>query len=182
MRIRPLAGLSERGFSFDLVSRKKTARAEEAPEAGAEHEAPTGNPTLQLTDPILDDPDLMVEPFETVLQQLRGTVEAERQDAADNEVMAAAKAAVATPQETDMADELSEDLDPEPEPEPEPAPMPIRAAAPVTNLESMREPIAEILRLMPENAVKPTPVAAPEPAPTPAPVIAAVTPSSALGG
>ncbi len=62
MRIRPLAGLSERGFSFDLVSRKKTARAEEAPEAGAEHEAPTGNPTLQLTDPILDDPDLMVEP------------------------------------------------------------------------------------------------------------------------
>lgn len=174
MRIRPLAGLSERGFSFDLVSRKKTARAEEAPEAGAEHEAPTGNPTLQLTDPILDDPDLMVEPFETVLQQLRGTVEAERQDAADNEVMAAAKAAVATPQETDMADELSEDLDPEPEPEPEPAPMPIRAAAPVTNLESMREPIAEILRLMPENAVKPTPVATPEPAPTPAPVIAAV--------
>ena len=80
MRIRPLAGLSERGFSFDLVSRKKTARAEEAPEAGAEHEAPTGNPTLQLTDPILDDPDLMVEPFETVLQQLRGTVEAERQE------------------------------------------------------------------------------------------------------
>ena len=66
MRIRPLAGLSERGFSFDLVSRKKTARAEEAPEAGAEHEAPTGNPTLQLTDPILDDPDLMVEPFEIV--------------------------------------------------------------------------------------------------------------------
>lgn len=178
MRIRPLAGLSERGFSFDLVSRRKAARPEDEVAAAPESEPAAPEQSAPMPDPLLDDPDLMVEPFESVLQQLRGTNDSERQAEADRLVMAAARAAVTTPspeadahaEDMDDDDLAEPDMDTAPAPAPEAAPsiLPIRAAEP----QPVREPIAEILRLLPENAVRPAApvVPAPAPVPTPAPV------------
>ncbi|MCT8331771.1 FHA domain-containing protein [Albidovulum sediminis] len=138
-----------------------------------------------MPDPILDDPHLMVEPFESVLQQLRGTNDSERQAEADRLVMAAARAAVTSPlpeadadaEDLDVDDTAELDLDAAaaPEPQAEPSILPIRPTEP----QPVREPIAEILRLLPENAVKPaTPVPAAVPAPAPAPTAARSEPQS----
>ncbi len=185
MRIRPLAGLSERGFSFDLVSRRKVARPEDATAAAPETELAAPEQPAPMPDPILDDPDLMVEPFESVLQQLRGTSDSERQAEADRLVMAAARAAVtapspdADPHADDMEDDGPAGQDPDaaaaaaaPEPEAEASILPLRPAEP----QPIREPIAEILRLLPENAVKPAATIAAAPAVVPAPAPSAARP------
>jgi len=164
MRIRPLAGLSERGFSFDLVSRRKAGQAEPAREDEQDFvesempEAMEDTPMAQQMPPLGDD-DLTVEPFENVLQQLRGTLATDADEARD--------------EDDGEADPVAEDAA---EPETFEA---SDAAGPVTEESPMAAPsppardvTASILRLLPENAVRP------EPAPS-APVMPPVSPSPA---
>lgn len=150
MRIRPLAGLGEKGFSFDLVSRRKAARNDEAESGALEQDDATGAAAVApQQDQVLDDPDLMVEPFESVLQQLRVSLDAEAKDKP-----AEVKDEPLALNGHEMAEELDAAHDPAPEPE-------VAERAP----EPVREPIAEILRLLPEQAVRPAPK--PEAAPVP---------------
>ncbi|MCV2870599.1 FHA domain-containing protein [Defluviimonas sp. WL0002] len=152
-----MAGLSEKGFSFDLVSRRKAARADQAEISASEEEAATEEQVAPANETILEDPDLMVEPFESVLQQLRGSLAAKTdEDPAVKE----------TPDRPltlaglEMAAELDAAHDPAPEPEADTGAKAAQDQAPV------REPIAEILRLLPEQAVKPEQAAKPAPAPS----------------
>lgn len=142
MRIRPLAGLGERGFSFDLVSRRKAVRVEEPTEvseiAAPEPEA-VAAPQVERDHAPLSGADLTVEPFESVLQQLRGALAAETPQEPEPEII----------DEPEDEDEAPLALTPQMAVEAEPQPV--------------RDITASILRLMPENVVRPE--ARPEPAP-----------------
>lgn len=161
MRIRPLAGLGERGFSFDLVSRRKAAQAQTLQEDAPEPMEPEAiepevaeirddHPPAQERAPLNSD-DLTVEPFENVLQQLRGALAIETDEDEGLDAEAAEPAA-----EVQADPETGEDAQDEDAPlqllAPEPAPQPARDTG------------ASILRLLPENAVRPEPAPAPIPA------------------
>lgn len=159
MRIRPLAGLGERGFSFDLVSRRKAVRVEEPTEvaetAVPEPEAlaaPVAAPVVEEDHAPLSGADLTVEPFESVLQQLRGALAADTPTDAEDEII------------DEPEDEAPLALTPQMAVEAEPQPV--------------RDITASILRLMPENVVRPEP--RPEPRSEPRPEAAPVVPVAAV--
>ncbi|MDW4550648.1 FHA domain-containing protein [Defluviimonas sp. D31] len=150
MKIRPLQGLGDRGFSFDLVSRRKAAQVPTAepasePEPDPVVKAETPKPAPASTG------NGQVEAFETlILRRLASSVE---------------PAAVA-PEPTDIAPVPTPEAPPAVAPEPtDIAPVPTPEARPAVAALVTPEPVAP-----PAPAADPAPVAvAADPAPASAP-------------